>query len=165
MSVVESQIFLGLGSNLDNPKRQLERAIEALHSHPEISAVMSSSFYGSKPLGPQDQPDFVNAVLQVSTSLSPQALLKVTQNIEATLGRVKKRHWGERLIDVDILVYGSQVIDEDNLQIPHPQIPNRDFVLLPIQEISPNLSIPNLPNLEQMISALDETFVVALDAS
>ena len=163
MSKVESNVFLGLGSNLENPKQQLMRAIDALRQQPEISSVKASSFYGSKPLGPQDQPDFVNAVVQISTCLSPQELLIVTQHLEQTLGRIKKRHWGERLIDIDILVFGAQVVDSENLQVPHPQVPFRDFVLLPLQEIAPNLTIPNLPSLSQMIASLDEAFVVALN--
>lgn len=156
-------VYLGLGSNLENPMTQLKDAIERLNAHNGIEKLRSSSFYGSKPLGPQDQPDFVNAVVEIVTTLTPQALLKVTQQIEMAQGRIKKRHWGERLIDIDILVYGALVVAEPNLKIPHTEIAQRDFVLLPLQELAPELQIPNMPSLSQMIANLEQTFVFPLN--
>lgn len=159
--VDKHQVFLGLGSNLHHPQQQLQQAILWLDSHPELSVTLKSKFYHSRPLGPQDQPDFVNAVVAITTSLSPLALLDVTQACEAQMGRVKKRHWGERLIDIDILLYEQQVFNSERLQIPHPQMQFRDFVLLPLHEVAPNINIPNLPSLSELIQVVDHSFLIA----
>lgn len=166
LQVANSEIvFLGLGGNLQGPVEQLHIAIQTLTNHPMIEVLQVSPFYASKPLGPKDQPDYVNAVVKIQTALSPHKLLNETQKIEREQGRIKKRHWGERLIDIDILAYGCEVICEVDLQIPHSQIAHRDFVLLPLQALSPNLQLPNLPSLEAMISALETTYVKPLNLS
>lgn len=154
--------FLGMGSNLAQPMEQLQAAVDSLQAEPEIDVLKVSSFYGSKPLGPQDQPDYVNAVAKITTTLAAEELLSRLQEIEAQQGRIKKRHWGERLIDLDILCYGQEHIDLPHLQIPHSQIAHRDFVLLPLAEIAPDLSLPGLPSLQQMIAELQERFVTVL---
>lgn len=154
--------FLGLGSNLKNPIAQLRNVLQRFELSKDIELIRCSQFYVSKPLGPQDQPDFVNAVIEIRTCLEPLALLALTQEIERVSGRVKKRHWGERVIDIDLLVYAEQQIDLPTLTVPHPHIAQRDFVLIPLQEIAPDLSIPGLPPLKQMIVALQQTYVVSL---
>jgi len=133
-------VYLGLGSNLNQPMQQIKQAIEALSCHPLIQVLAQSSLYESLPLGPQDQPNFINAVIKISTSLTPQQLLLLCQNIEQQHGRVKTRHWGERTLDIDILLYGEQLIDLPELKIPHPQMHKRNFVLLPLLEIAPELT-------------------------
>ncbi len=158
-----ANVYIGLGSNLENPLSQLQLAVEHLESLPETALVGCSQFYGSKPLGPDDQPDFVNAVCQIETQLSPQVLLSALQQIEIEQGRIKKRHWGERLIDLDILLYADEIIKTTDLTIPHAEIALRDFVLIPLAEISPGLVIPGLGCVETLISNLETSYLKPLN--
>ncbi|MEA3406191.1 MAG: 2-amino-4-hydroxy-6-hydroxymethyldihydropteridine diphosphokinase [Pseudomonadota bacterium] len=158
-------VYIGLGSNLEQPAKQIQEAIDALDALSETRVVKSSQLYASKPQGPQDQPDFVNAVCLLETTLEPMALLDMLQTIEQQQGRVKKRHWGERLIDLDILLFDNQVIDSDRLIVPHKEVSSRDFVLLPLSEISPGLVIPGLASVEDLIAQLEQTFVIPWQAN
>jgi len=155
-------VYIGLGSNLQDPASQIEQAFQALDQLPQTRLLKHSRLYSSKPLGPQDQPDFVNAVCLVETELDPQTLLAALQEIERNQGRIKKRHWGERNIDLDILLYADQKLQTQTLTIPHPEIAQRDFVLLPLAEITPGLLIPELGPVEDLISQLEITFVIPL---
>lgn len=157
---MSSVAFIGLGSNLNNPVSQVELAITNLAKLPKTQLLKSSSLYFSKPQGPQDQPDFVNAVAKVETGLSAQELLTALQEQEQSHGKKKIREWGERIIDLDILLFGEQVIKTANLQIPHPQLSLRDFVLIPLQQVEPSLSIPGHDaSLESLILSLPSRFV------
>ncbi|MDX1348372.1 MAG: 2-amino-4-hydroxy-6-hydroxymethyldihydropteridine diphosphokinase [Thiomicrorhabdus chilensis] len=155
-------VYIGLGSNLQDPASQIEQAFQAIDQLPQTRLLKHSRLYSSKPLGPQDQPDFVNAVCLVETELEAQALLTALQEIERNQGRIKKRHWGERNIDLDILLYADQKLKTQTLTIPHPEIAQRDFVLLPLAEITPGLLIPELGRVEDLISQLETTFVIPL---
>lgn len=135
-------VYIALGSNLADPIQQLQSAVKNLQTLPESEFITVSSFYSSKPLGPQDQPDYINAVACIKTSLSPLTLLDHLQSIENKQGRVRKRRWGERTLDLDILLYGQQMINNDRLIIPHYDMKNRSFVLIPLQEIAPQLILP-----------------------
>jgi len=128
---------VGLGSNLDNPAQQIIAAIRHLNLHDEIKVCKTSGVWCSKPMGPQDQPDFLNAVVQIKTSLSPDHLLNALQSIEKKQHRTKDRHWGPRTIDLDILTYEDIILDTAHLKIPHTGITERNFVLLPLQQIAP----------------------------
>lgn len=154
--------FIGLGSNLSDPLKQINVALDSLSNLPSTEVVRTSSFFGSKPLGPQDQPDFVNAVCQIETDLSPEELLQELQNIEQQQGRVKKRHWGERLIDLDILLYDDLQVSTEHLTIPHSQMHLRDFVLIPLAEIAPNIQIGNVGEINTLIDQLEESYLVSL---
>ncbi len=157
---MSSVAFIGLGSNLNNPVSQVELAITNLAKLPKTQLLKSSSLYFSKPQGPQDQPDFVNAVAKVETGLSAEELLTALQEQERAHGKKKIREWGERIIDLDILLFGEQVIKTANLQIPHPQLSLRDFVLIPLQQVEPSLSIPGHDaSLESLILSLPSRFV------
>ena len=156
---MSSVAFIGLGSNLNNPVSQVELAITNLAKLPKTQLLKSSSLYFSKPQGPQDQPDFVNAVAKVETGLSAEELLTALQEQERAHGKKKIREWGERIIDLDILLFGEQVIKTANLQIPHPQLSLRDFVLIPLQQVEPSLSIPGHASLESLILSLPSRFV------
>ncbi len=136
-------VYIGLGSNLDSPVKQLDLALVSLSQLPSSTLLSRSSYYGSKPVGPQDQPDFVNAAALLQTALSPEALLTQLQIIERNQGRVKKRHWGERTIDLDILLYGNLILNSEQLTIPHNELANRDFVLRPLLEMNASLTLPN----------------------
>jgi 2-amino-4-hydroxy-6-hydroxymethyldihydropteridine diphosphokinase len=157
--VFQHNVYIGLGSNLEQPVIQIEHALRLLDALPKCQLIQSSSFYGSTPLGPQDQPDFVNAVCHIQTDLSPNELLNQLQSIEQQLGREKKRHWGERTIDLDILLYDQVIVDTEQLTIPHSQMHLRDFVLVPLQEIAPNIVLPDLPKLSILIEQLEESFI------
>ena len=148
--------YIALGSNLHTPREQLKRALNALAQLPQTQLMAVSSFYRSKPLGPQDQPDYLNAAVEISTALSPLALLDELQRIENEQGRVRLRRWGERTLDLDILLYGDEIIQTDRLTVPHYDMHNREFVIVPLVEIAPNLILPN----GQKLAELADRFTV-----
>lgn len=135
--------FIGLGANLDDPAAQIAIALRALARLPDSRLLRCSSLYGSKPLGPQDQPDYVNAVAELQTTLEPLALLDALQAQEREQGRIKRRHWGERCIDLDLLLYGDLTLLSERLNIPHHEMHKRSFVLLPLREIAADLHLPD----------------------
>ncbi|QIM68323.1 2-amino-4-hydroxy-6-hydroxymethyldihydropteridine diphosphokinase [Basfia succiniciproducens] len=135
-------VYIALGSNLNTPIEQLNSALTALNKLPQTSLSAVSSFYQSKPLGPQDQPDYVNAVACIHTELAPLELLDYLQQIENEQGRVRLRRWGERTLDLDILLYDDLVIKSERLTLPHYDMTNREFVIIPLYEIAPNLILP-----------------------
>jgi 2-amino-4-hydroxy-6-hydroxymethyldihydropteridine diphosphokinase len=136
--------YVGIGSNLAEPRQQVEDAIAALQAIPQTSLVARSSLYRSAPLGPVAQPDFMNAVAELATSLDAADLFRRLQEIEDRHGRVRGERWGPRVIDLDLLVYADTLIATPDLTVPHPGIAERNFVLLPLQEIAPDLIIPGL---------------------
>lgn len=145
-------VYIGLGSNLENPLQQIKTALHDLQLSADINIVSVSSLFQSSPMGPTDQPDFINAVCALETTLTPHQLLDVLQFIEQLHGRVRKRPWGERTLDLDILLYGNQTVDDERLQIPHPGIKERAFVLYPLAEIAPNVEIPNVGSLQEVLA-------------
>ena len=148
--------YIALGSNLHTPREQLKRSLNALAQLPQTQLMAVSSFYRSKPLGPQDQPDYLNAAVEISTALSPLALLDELQRIENEQGRVRLRRWGERTLDLDILLYGDEIIQTERLTVPHYDMHNREFVIVPLAEIAPNLILPN----GQKLAELADRFTV-----
>lgn len=146
------RVWLGLGSNLGDKKKQLTLALAALEAK-GIIIGRKSSLYKSKPWGFKKQPPFINAVAEVYTDLSPQKFLSLCQQTEAELGRKRIRHWGPRSIDIDILLFGEQQINEEGLQIPHPYMSERNFVLLPLAEVEPQLLIPAQGRVDQLLRA------------
>ena len=157
--------YVGLGSNLQHPIQQIRDALLALAELPQTQLLRSSSLYGSKPMGPQDQPDYVNAVALLQTSLSPLALLHALQQIENQQGRVRQRRWGERTLDLDLLLYGDQHIELPELVVPHVGLAERNFVLYPLQEIAPDLYIPLQGPLAQLLEACPRDDLQLLQAS
>lgn len=139
----QTDAFIGLGSNLEDPSAQLARAVVALAALPRTTLVAQSPFYRSRPVGPQDQPDFVNGAVWLRTSLPPLDLLDQLQAIEQAHGRQRIEHWGPRTLDLDLLVYGRENIREPRLTVPHPQLPERDFVLQPLLDLDPELALPD----------------------
>lgn len=137
--------YIGLGSNLANelgsPTEHLQQALIQLQQHDKVRAVRASSFYASTPMGPQDQPDFVNAVAGFETTLTPFELLALCQQLETQARRARLRHWGERSLDVDILLYDQLQMNEPTLTIPHAGLSERNFVLVPLRELSSDLVI------------------------
>lgn len=137
--------YIGLGSNLANdlgsPVEHLQQALVSMQDHKNIRDVSVSSFYASAPMGPQDQPDFVNAVASFQTTLTPFDLLMFCQQLEQQAKRARLRRWGERSLDVDILLYGDIQMTDPQLTIPHAGLPERNFVLIPLKELAPDLKI------------------------
>lgn len=145
--------YIAIGSNLAEPVQQARAAIRALAALPDSRLVAVSGLYRSKPMGPQDQPDYINAVAALDTTLTPLALLDATQQIELQQGRVRKaERWGPRTLDLDILLYGDQQIDHPNLIIPHYGMRTREFVLYPLAEIAPALVLPDGSTLQHWVS-------------
>lgn len=134
-----TQCFIALGSNLRSPERQLAKALHALHCIPRTQIIKASAIHYTIPLGQAFQPTYCNQVIELFTRLPPLKLLRYCQFIELKHKRVRKRKWGPRTLDIDILLYGNTVINHDNLIIPHPEMLNRDFVLNPLVEIAPDL--------------------------
>lgn len=147
--------FVGIGSNLGDPVARVERACELLRALPDSELSKQSSPYRSSPFGPISQPDFVNVVVKLRTGLAATALLFELQDIERMQGRLRKERWGPRTLDLDLLLYGDQVIQLPRLTVPHPGIGCRNFVLLPLREIEPGLTIPGLGRLSNL--EIDET--------
>lgn len=135
--------FVGIGSNLDGPVAQVEAATEALSRIPATRLLACSGLYGSTPMGPADQPEYVNAVAQVETGLDAHALLDALQGLETAAGRDRTvERWGPRTLDLDLLLYGDRVLADERLCLPHPGIGERAFVLVPLAEIAPELRPP-----------------------
>ena len=138
-------IYIGLGGNIANeygtPSEHIAKAVQAFRDSPDFDQLALSSLYTSKAYGVTDQPDFVNAVLMAQTALSPLELLDFCQDLENRAGRVRLRHWGERCLDVDVLLYGDEMIANERLTVPHAGLFERNFVLIPLLELSPELSV------------------------
>ncbi len=145
--------YIGLGANLNAPLQQLTAAVAALADIPKTTVHRVSGFYGSKPMGPQDQPDYVNAVAALHTELSAEQLLDHLQQIELHQGRERKAdRWGPRTLDLDILLFGEQVLSTPRLTVPHYGMAVREFVLYPLAEIAPELQIPTLGPLSALLA-------------
>ena len=138
-----SNVYLGLGSNKDHPTRKISQALKHLEQHPSLELIDCAPPYQSTPVGPVAQDDFVNTVALITTELSPLQLLRACQAIEQAMGRPAQRiHWGPRVIDLDILLFDDLVFSHPNLQIPHPHMTQRHFVLAPLHDLSPALQLP-----------------------
>ncbi|WP_219704202.1 2-amino-4-hydroxy-6-hydroxymethyldihydropteridine diphosphokinase [Marinomonas lutimaris] len=152
--------YIGLGSNLENPVAQLDRAIDALKKHDDLKNLRVSSIYGSKPVGPQDQPDYINAVARFDTALSPIELLDLLQSIEQSQRRVRERHWGPRTLDLDLLLYGQQTIQLPRLTVPHPFMLERGFVIKPLSDLAPDMLLANGKTVTEQLQQLDTSDLV-----
>ena len=155
--MTEVSAFIGLGSNLDVPEQQVRRACREMESLPESACIVCSSLYRSRPLGPQDQPDFINAVAELRTALAPERLLAELQRIEISHGRMRGgERWGPRPLDLDLLLFADRVICTPRLMVPHPGLIQREFVLYPLLEIAgPALEIPGHGLLGPLAAACD----------
>lgn len=157
---------IGIGSNQDGPVEQVRTAMRAIAVLPATRLIDASSPYSNPPMGPVEQPDYVNAVVIVLTQLSARALFVNLQALEHAQGRVRDTgpRWGPRRIDLDILTYGCRRIDDPDLIIPHPGIPERNFVLFPLLEICPHLPIPGRGSVSRLAAAVDGTTLEKLPA-
>ncbi|MEG5548792.1 2-amino-4-hydroxy-6-hydroxymethyldihydropteridine diphosphokinase [Enterobacter wuhouensis] len=147
--------YIALGSNLASPLEQVNAAVQALGAIPQSRIVAASSFYRTPPLGPQDQPDYLNATVVLETALDAEALLDKTQRIELQQGRVRKaERWGPRTLDLDIMLFGNQVMNTDRLTVPHYDMKNRGFMLWPLFEVAPDLIFPDGSSLKSVLDDL-----------
>lgn len=150
-----TRVYIALGSNLANPLHQVQSALNALAELPQTTLIATSSLYRTPPLGPQDQPDYLNAVVALDTDLSAENLLDHTQKIELEHGRVRKdERWGPRTLDLDILLFGDEIINTERLTVPHYDMKNRQFMLYPLAEIAPELRFPSGESLQSVIAQL-----------
>ncbi|MDN3554743.1 2-amino-4-hydroxy-6-hydroxymethyldihydropteridine diphosphokinase [Halomonas maura] len=147
--------WIGLGSNLDAPHAHVERALDELDTLPLTRRRRASRHYASRPVGPADQPDFVNAVAELETRLSPLALLDQLQALEQRHGRVRARHWGPRTLDLDLLLYDDRRLSTPRLTLPHPEMVRRAFVLVPLAELAPAMRLPDGRRVEALVETLD----------
>jgi len=155
--------YIGLGSNLDNPKGHVRQALEELKKLPQSQLLSASKLYLSKPVGPQDQDDFINAVVILATTLEPLALLDELQAIERQHQRVRERHWGPRTLDLDLLLFGNQSIQHPRLTVPHAELSQRDFVIGPLLELCPDLALPNGTMIQELLKKCPIDGLICLD--
>lgn len=147
--------YIGLGANLGDPPAQLRRALQLLSQQAGVQLKQQSSFYRSAPLGPPDQAHYCNAVAAIETTLTAQDLLSCLLEIERTMGRERSgQRWQPRLIDLDLLLYGDEQIDLPGLRVPHPEMHKRNFVLLPLAEIAPEVQIPGFGTLSELVEKI-----------
>ncbi|MGQ0656555.1 MAG: 2-amino-4-hydroxy-6-hydroxymethyldihydropteridine diphosphokinase [Chromatiales bacterium] len=146
--------YIGLGSNLEAPREQVWRALEELAALPQTALVARSSLYRSDPMGPPDQPDYINAAAALDTALMPHALLDALLAIERAHGRVRgPTRWGPRTLDLDLLLYGERQISDGRLTVPHPGIAERAFVLYPLAELDAGLIVPGKGPIKHLLQA------------
>jgi 2-amino-4-hydroxy-6-hydroxymethyldihydropteridine diphosphokinase len=144
--------YIGLGSNLGDKKSNIQKVIDIIREKKILKEIKVSSLFLTEPVGKKEQPDFLNLVIKGKTELGPFELLSSLLEIENNLGRKRKEKWGPRQIDLDILFYGDIILNQENLVIPHPELPNRRFVLVPLMELSPDLKHPLLnKNIRQLL--------------
>ncbi|MCU7802916.1 MAG: 2-amino-4-hydroxy-6-hydroxymethyldihydropteridine diphosphokinase [Candidatus Thiodiazotropha sp. (ex Lucinoma annulata)] len=157
--------YIGLGSNLEDPRQQVQTALQELLVLSSSYLLNRSSLYKSRPVGPQHQPDYINAVATILTTLDPYQLLDHLQALEQVHGRVRDgERWGPRTLDLDLLLYGDSMINTPRLQIPHPEMANRAFVLLPLSEIAPmEMEIPGKGVLKSLLEDLAEGGIERLE--
>ena len=148
--------YIAIGSNLASPMEQVNAAVQALGEIPQSRIVALSSFYRTPPLGPQDQPDYLNAAVVLETTLDAETLLDNTQRIELQQGRVRKaERWGPRTLDLDIMLFGHEVINTERLTVPHYDMKNRGFMLWPLFEVAPDLTFPDGASLQAVLQNLN----------
>ncbi len=142
---------------MQSPKQQIKSAIKSIAEIPEIQVLKASSLYKSKPVGPQQgQNDYINAVIKIETEFMPLELLDCMQDIENQHGRIRKERWGPRILDLDILIFGKEIIQDKKLTIPHSEIEKRPFVLVPLAEIDSNCSIPGIGLISDLLAVNDQ---------
>ena len=154
--------YIGLGSNLENPKQQVLTAVEEMADIPESTVVQVSCLYQSDPVGPGEQEDYINAAVAIETELSALALLDQLQAIEQAHNRKRIIRWGSRTLDLDILLYGEDIIESERLTVPHKEMHWRNFVLKPLADIKPNLVLPTGQTLQKLLQKSGEEGLSAI---
>lgn len=161
---MRARVYLGLGSNLGDRIEYLKKAIKLIAGKSAIEIVGISSVYETGPVGQIDQPSFLNCVMEIETGLPPKELLKVIDNIESGLKRERLVRWGPRTIDIDILLYGDRIVREPDLTIPHPYLCERAFVVVPLLELSSDVTIPGIGKVSECKKRIAEQSIIKLAA-
>jgi len=161
LSGPNNTVYLSLGGNLGDPAASMATALRLLDADESTRVIAVSSLYRTPPWGKLDQPDFLNAAAEISTALAPRALLELCLEAERKLKRVREERWGPRLIDIDILVFGDRIIHETGLEVPHPRMLERAFVLAPLAEIAPELAVGGR-SVSERLSAVDTSGIERL---
>jgi len=161
-----ARAYIGIGSNLEDPIRQVRRALQALNGILASSCVAQSPLYRTAPVGgPPGQPDYINAVAALDTGLTPYQLLMALQTLELAQGRTRNVRWGARTLDLDLLLYDQLTSDDPRLTLPHPRLHERAFVLYPLRDIAPNLTIPGHGPLAELLARCPPQVIARLDSS
>jgi 2-amino-4-hydroxy-6-hydroxymethyldihydropteridine diphosphokinase len=161
MNSSPASIFISLGSNLGAREQNLRKAIELIGQLRETTLIRESKMYSTAAWGKTDQPDFINMVIEINSSLTPETLMEMLLALEEKMGRIRNDHWGPRLIDMDILFYGGEIQSTLTLTIPHPEVQNRNFVLVPLNELAPAFIHPVLKkNIAQLTEACTDELPV-----
>ena len=150
-----TRAYVGLGANLGPREETLRRAVELIDRTPGVDVLAVSELRETEPVGAVDQPPFLNGAVALETSLSARELLDLLLDVERELGRVRNERWGPRLVDLDLLLYGAETIDEPGLRVPHPRLHERRFALEPLAELDPDLVIPGRGRVSALVAALD----------
>lgn len=159
---MSAKAYIGLGSNLDNPQLQIAWALDALARLPESRLEATAPLYRSRALGPGTQPDYLNTVVRLRTALAPQMLLRELLALETARGRRRDQHWGPRTLDLDILLYDEVSLAEAELTIPHPRLAERNFVLIPLHDLDPDLILPDGTALAELLARIGRAGIVRL---
>ena len=159
----DSRVFVSLGGNLGDPAQSMGAALRALDAHPQVRVTAVSSLHRTPPWGKTDQPDFLNSAAELHTMLRPRELLELCLQTEHSLKRVREERWGPRLIDIDILLYDDRVINETGLEVPHPRMLQRAFVLAPLSELAPTLEIDG-QRVGELLAGVDAAGIERLDS-
>jgi 2-amino-4-hydroxy-6-hydroxymethyldihydropteridine diphosphokinase len=163
MNLSPASIFISLGSNLGAREQHLRKAIELIGQLPQTTLIRESKMYSTAAWGKTDQPDFINMVIEINSSLLPETLMEALLVLEEKMGRIRNDHWGPRLIDMDILFYGEEVQSTLTLILPHPEVQNRNFVLIPLNELAPGFIHPVLKkNIAQLTEECTDELPVLL---
>ena len=155
--------YVAIGSNLNDPRARVDEAYERLATLPATLSVRRSRLYGTRPMGPQDQPDFVNAAAGLLSQLTPRELLEGLLRIEAAMGRIRGERWGPRVIDLDLVWMVGEAIDEPGLTLPHPGVSTRNFVLYPLADIAPTLAIPGHGTVLELLGRAGDAGITVLE--
>jgi 2-amino-4-hydroxy-6-hydroxymethyldihydropteridine diphosphokinase len=147
--------YVGLGANIGPREVTLLRAVDLLGEAGGVDVLAVSTLRETEPVGVVDQPRFLNGAVQIDTSLTPQALLDLLLEIERSLGRVREARWGPRTVDLDLLVYGDESVDQPGLRVPHPRLRERRFALEPLAELDPELDVPGLGRVSELLAEVD----------
>jgi 2-amino-4-hydroxy-6-hydroxymethyldihydropteridine diphosphokinase len=151
---MKKRVYIGMGSNMGSKAENLARARQMIEAIDDVNIVKASSLYQTPPWGKTDQEDFINQVIAIDTELPPLELLHELQNLEIKLGRQRHEHWGPRVIDLDILLFGEENIATEELKVPHPYVMQRLFVLMPLQEIEPDMAFPDGSKIAEVLNRL-----------
>ena len=157
-----SKIYIALGSNLDDPREQIYKAINSIDAIDDLSVTHISSLYKTKPIGKIDQPDFINATIEVEGDISPEKLHASLQDIETKAGRIRKELNEPRTLDLDILLIDDLIMKTKKLTVPHPRMHQRQFVVVPLFEINPKLNIPGIGPINKILKLLPDQGVVKI---